>query len=426
MKIRTKFILFITVIHSITVSMSFWIFKQDKIYFIVSELIIILSLWIAWQLYQDLIQPISLLMTGVEAIKDRDFNVKFLQTGKYEMDKLIAVYNQMIDQLRQEKTQQEEQHYFLKKLVQTSPTGILMLDLDERIADINPKACELIGLPQNELIGLPVSSIDHPIFQGIKLLNTGDSQMISLNGVQTFKCQKSHFIDRGFPRYFVMIEELSAEILAAEKKAYGKVIRMMAHEVNNSIGAVNSILDSSMGMVADPEIATVMQIAIERNNHLNYFMRRFADVVRLPLPQLQEINVNQLVNTVSKLLEFMAKAHEVNFRFELSEKPILIMADLNQIEQVLINITKNSIEAIGNQGTVTFETTAHPTQLRVIDTGKGVQLNQAEDLFSPFFTTKKEGQGIGLTLVREILMNHHFTFSLQTVAPQQTVFSIVF
>lgn len=406
--------------------MSFWIFKQNKIYFIVSELFILLSLWIAWQLYQDLIQPISLLMTGVEAIKDRDFNVKFLETGKYETDKLIAVYNQMIDQLRQEKTQQEEQHYFLQKLVHTSPTGILMLDLDERIADINPKASELIGLTHSTLLGLPLASNEHPILKGIASLKTGESQTVSLNGVHTFKCQKSHFMDRGFPRFFVMIEELSAEILAAEKKAYGKVIRMMAHEVNNSIGAVNSILDSSMGLVADPEIGSVMQIAIERNNHLNYFMRRFADVVRLPLPQFQEIDLNEVILNVARLLSFSAKDRIIVFEFKLTEKPFLVQADLNQIEQVLINITKNSIEAIENQGVVVFETSTHPKQLRIIDTGKGIQSLLAEDLFSPFFTTKKEGQGIGLTLVREILMNHHFAFSLNTVAPQKTVFSIEF
>jgi nitrate/nitrite-specific signal transduction histidine kinase len=89
MKISTKFITFIAIIHLVTVGLSLYIFKEKPLFFIASEVFILISLFIAWQLYNDIIQPLKLLMTGIEAIKDRDFNVKFLKTGKYEMDKLI-------------------------------------------------------------------------------------------------------------------------------------------------------------------------------------------------------------------------------------------------------------------------------------------------------------------------------------------------
>ena len=176
-----------------------------------------------------MIRPLQTMMNGVEAIKDKDFNVKFLKTGNYEMDQLIGVYNQMMDHLREEKTMQEEQHFFLEKLIQTSPTGIIILDFDEKVQQVNPKACDLLGINEKEVAGKPVDELQIPIMQEIKNLGPGGSKTISLNGIHTFKLQKSHFIDRGFTRSFVMIEELTAEILAAEKKAYGKVIRMMAH-----------------------------------------------------------------------------------------------------------------------------------------------------------------------------------------------------
>ena len=96
MRLGTKFIVFIAIIHLVALGLSFAIFFTKPLLFILSEAFILLSLFFAWQVYQDLIQPLKLLMTGVEAIHDRDFNVKFLKTGKYEMDQLIEVYNQMI------------------------------------------------------------------------------------------------------------------------------------------------------------------------------------------------------------------------------------------------------------------------------------------------------------------------------------------
>jgi nitrogen fixation/metabolism regulation signal transduction histidine kinase len=105
-----------------------------------------------------------------------------------------------------------------------------------------------------------------------------------VNGNTTFKIQKSHFIDRGFSRQFIILEELTSEILEAERKAYGNVIRMMAHEINNTIGPVNSILHSTLKSQTNSEIiSNALLIAIERNNNLNIFMQNFADLVKIPL-----------------------------------------------------------------------------------------------------------------------------------------------
>lgn len=110
----------------------------------------------------------------------------------------------------------------------------------------------------------------------------------------------------------------------------------------------------------------------------------------------------------------------------MTEGPFNILADEQQMEQVLINIVKNAIEAIDLKGIIKFRTTPDKKSLVISDTGIGINAEQAADLFSPFFSTKKDGQGIGLTLVREILVNHSFQFSLKTVADRQTEFSIFF
>jgi two-component system, NtrC family, nitrogen regulation sensor histidine kinase NtrY len=432
MKLSTKFILFIIVIHAVTIALSFYIFRDNKLIFIGSEFFILISLMICWSLYDELIAPLNLLMTGIDAMRDKDFNVKFIQTGKYEMDELINVYNTMIDELRTERTKQQEQYFFLTQIIHSSPTGILILDFDERITDLNPKAIDILGLNKAQLLGKSLENSTNSILESISTLKKGSSITVNTEGVKKYKIQKAEFIDRGFQRRFVMIEELTMEILEAEKHAYGKVIRMMAHEVNNSIGAVNSILDTSLQMEQDAEVANALKIAIERNDHLNHFMRNFADIIRLPEPHKESLDLRILLKNVTTLMEYRAREKDIQFEFNFSQvetaslPPLSILADIEQMEQVLINIVKNAIEAIDNQGIISFEIHAQTKQLWIHDTGKGIPNALEQNLFSPFFTNKNGGQGIGLTLTREILTKHGFGFSLQNKEGGGAVFKIVF
>jgi len=123
-------------------------------------------------------------------------------------------------------------------------------------------------------------------------------------------------------------------------------------------------------------------------------------------------------------MEIQAGERKVDLIFELPGVSIYILADAQQMEQALINVVKNAIEAIDQNGTVTFTIDADARQLIVTDNGTGISAAQSEQLFTPFYSTKKDGQGIGLTLVREILINHGFEFSLKTVTDGQTEFRI--
>lgn len=432
MKLRTKYILFVTILHCIAVILTYFIFESNKLFFIVAELFIIISIVLCIQLYRQLVQPLKLLMDGTQAIKDRDFNVKFVPTGKYEVDELIAVYNQMMDELRKERTRQEQQHFFLEKLIHTSPTGIIILDFDQQIHDINPRGLQLLQAEREQLLSKSIFEIPHHVIVQLRDLKIGEARTFTLNNVATYKVQKSSFVDRGFPRQFIMIEELTTEILAAEKKAYGKVIRMMAHEVNNSIGSVNSILQSSLASKtlwgnADHNIfKEALQVAVERNYNLNIFMRNFADLVRLPDPQKKNIHLQELIHSIIKLMEIKAGEKNIRFIYEEDVAPFYITADPQQMEQVLINVIKNAIEAIEREGSISISINRSKRELTISDNGKGITDEEASQLFSPFFSTKKDGQGIGLTLVKEILVNHGFQFSLHRADADLTSFSIKF
>jgi two-component system nitrogen regulation sensor histidine kinase NtrY len=420
MKLKTKYVLFLVMLHLICLVMSYFIFEENKLIFLVAEAFIIISILISLSLYKQLIAPLTYLRQGISAIKDKDFNVKFLPTGKKEVDELVDVYNRMIDELRTERTKQQEQHFFLEKLIQTSPTGIIILDYDKQIKQINPKATEILAENPNLL--------ENQIHE----MKTGSSKMLRVNGLHTYKIQKSRFIDRGFERIFIMMEEVTAEIFAAEKNVYSKVIRMMAHEVNNTVGPVNSIINTALSQqnlwlnAHDYPLKNAMKVAVDRNQNLNVFMRNFADLVKLPEANRKKIDLVELIKSVSELMHFTANEKNIKFEFELTDEPYLISADIEQMEQALINIVKNAIEAIENAGTIKFSLDKANRILVVSDTGKGISQQDTEQLFSPFFSTKKDGQGIGLTLVREILLNHGFEFSLKTVKLNETQFLIRF
>jgi len=418
MRLRTKYTLFIVTLHLVFLGLSFLILKENKVIFIISEVLVILSILTAVGLYRQLVEPLVYLKDGINAIKDRDFNVKFLLTGKQEADELIEVYNQMMDALKDERTRQEAQHFFLEKLIYTSPTGIVILDYDHQVKQINPKAIDILGDGADQFVS------------ELKPLRPGESRTIKLGGLHTYKVQKSNFIDRGFPRVFVMIEELTAEIFEAEKNAYGKVIRMMAHEVNNTIGPVNSILNLALdskelwASESKASLKNAIRVAVDRNQNLNFFMRNFADLVKLsPVTKLQ-VDLITLVRSVAGLMQIRADQQRISFEFDMPPQPFYIMADALQMEQALLNVLKNSMESIEELGTICFTLDPVHKKLTITDTGKGISPELNEHLFSPFFSTKKQGQGIGLTLVREILVNHGFGLSLETVNPGQTEFVI--
>ncbi|QHV98014.1 sensor histidine kinase [Spirosoma endbachense] len=422
LRLRTRYLLYIITVHLALVALIGWVLREQKALFIASEVLILISVYVAIRIYRAFQQPSEFIASGIEAIRDKDFTVKFVPTGNYEVDELITVYNLMIDQLRQERTRQVEQQFFLNKLIEAAPIAILIFDFDDRIASVNPRACQLLGMQPEAMLMKRLAELGYSLLAQMADLADGESRVMKPNGIETYKVLRSNFIDRGFRRSFLIIEELTPEILASEKKAYSKVIRMMAHEVNNSIGAVNSILSVTESELPDSELKRAVRVAIDRNDRLNRFMRRFADVVRLPQPNLAPSDMAELTRNVVRLMQPQAEASNVALTITAPDTPVMHPVDLGQLEQVLVNIVKNAIEACepGNR----VEVLITPSHLIIRDNGAPIPEDVVANLFNPFYSTRPNGQGIGLTLTREILLNHGFSFSLQTEPDGWTVFAI--
>jgi len=431
MTLRIKYIIFVAAIHLVLLGLTYQLLKEQIYFFIASELLLFLSIYIAYRLYLGLIKPIDFIATSISAIEEEDFSIKFRKTGSGELNKLIEVYNQMIDKIREERTRLQEQHFFLTRIIEASPTAILILDFNEHISMYNPAASKLLGWSEIPST-IPISELQHPVISALPTLSPGQSQTLSTQGLQKIKCQCTTFVDRGFERKIYLLEELTDDILSAEKKAYGKVIRMMAHEVNNSIGPINSILQSILNFSTPystedtNDIKEYIEVALDRNQKLNQFTRNFADIIRLPLVKLQTTDIHASISRAAKLMTVEAEELSIQIEVNLLERPINVALDQDQFEQVLINIIKNSIESIGHQGTIKITTSDKPVKIVIADNGAGISKEQSSHLFTPFYSTKTTGQGIGLTLTREVLHQHKADFSLKTKSSGWTEFEILF
>ncbi len=410
MSLRAKIIVYLVLIHAVLAAISVFVLRENRLWLAAVEGLFVLSIVLGVLLVRTFFVPLDLIRTGAELIGERDFTSQFREVGQPEMDALVRIYNQMIDRLREERLKQQEQHHFLEKILAASPAGVLTLDFDGRVSSLNPAAEKLLEVAVAEMQGRELEG-------ALAAIPEGGSEVLALQGGRRLKVTRAELYDRGFPRGFLLLEELTEELRASEKAAYGKLIRMMSHEINNSVGAVGSLLDSFRGYAGDlgaedrEDYLQAIAVAITRLENLRAFMNGFAEVVRLPPPDCRPTDVKRLLDEILLLLRPELDRRRIRVEWEKAEPAPPVELDRNQIEQVVVNVLKNAMESIGEDGRIALRLDRDFLAIR--DSGPGIPEEVRALLFTPFFSTKRNGRGLGLTLVQEILSAHGFAFSLE-------------
>jgi len=400
--------------------------KATTVYVGTSLIAILLLTYLSY-FYQKVVKPMQTIGNGIELIKEQDFSSRLKNVGQVEADYIVDIFNRMMQQLKDERLRLREQNYFLDLLIAASPMGVIILDFDEQISSMNPVAKEILQASQTENSW---GTIQHPLTKYLVKLQTNESQIYRLNTSEIYRCTKQTFVDRGFPHPFILIETLTAEVRKAEKIAYEKVIRMIAHEVNNTVAGVTSTLDTVVNSLSynenNTEICDVTNICIERCMTMSHFITRFADVVKIPEPQTSETNLNEYIARFDKMIRSYTQPKKIQVSIQLDSQALYAYLDIPLFEGALINIIKNAVESIEDKGHIVISTTVNPPQLILANNGANIPEDIQSQLFSPFFSTKPTGQGIGLLYTREVLEKHHFNFSLHTDDDLWTRFIISF
>ncbi|MFG6386542.1 MAG: PAS domain-containing sensor histidine kinase, partial [Muribaculaceae bacterium] len=393
--------------------------------FYIAEAIVLVNILYIIFFYTRLIRPLNNLYSGIDLLKSQDWNSRLRHVGQKDVDNISDIFNAMLTRLKQQRIRYEEQTHFVNLLIHAAPVGVVVADYSGKRESVNPAAIALLD--------------KYPrLWQFMQEPAVGESADFNTAGGDTLRCSRHSFIDRGVTHYFYLVENISASVDAAERSAYEKIIRIIAHEVNNTVTGLTSAFDAVIPLLCQAGVAEdateVLRSCAERSTTLSRFISRFADVVKIPQPVPVATTVNSLVNDNAYFLESLCMPRGIKLSVQLMPDDAPVMIDKVLMAQVLVNIVKNSVESIAichkENGTIIIRTsldnTKHPV-LEIIDNGIGISEEKSQKLFTPFYTDKPDGQGIGLLFVRDVLRRHTATFTLSTdPATTLTHFNISF
>jgi two-component system, NtrC family, nitrogen regulation sensor histidine kinase NtrY len=351
------------------------------------------------------------------------------------MNAIIAEYSN----LQQER---EAQYNFFVNAFQQIPTGILLYNPEGIVKLQNKALLQLLKLAPF----LDIKTIDNfrPGFTSfLKELKTGQSEIIKIKqgeSVINVSVKVNEFIVRNESLRLVIFQDVTSELEHAEIESMQKMVRVLTHEIMNSASPITlasaSLIrqyDESNGNIPDdPESAKENLAALnaihKRSKGLTRFVENYRQLTRLPQPVFDTIEVKQLFNTLEALMRNLLKEKNIRWEQEVVPENITLLADEKLLEQVLINLVKNAMEALDCVNDPYIRLTAvklgEQVILQVEDNGHGIPPEIADQIFTPMFTTKQNGTGIGLSLSRQIIHMHRGSIQINSEPGVKTVLTI--
>lgn len=345
-------------------------------------------------------KPLQAVSNGIYILREQDFSSRLRRVGQPDADRVVDFFNSLMAAMKEERLKTKQRHKLLTLLIERSPMGVAMCDFDGNIESTNG-AFDRFATPA--------------LRQALDELADDETRTVRFGAEGIYRISRLWIMDSGFRRPFFLVEQLADEIIEAEKNIFNRIVRTLGHEINNTLGSVISVTDSLAAIHADdPEVSAVLASCTDRCSGLVRFVSSYADIVKLPKPDFIDLNLNGFV---TEMLPFLRTLLPDNIRLDtrLSADAPTVKADPVLLERVVVNAVKNSVESIADaSGTVTLATSAGA--LTVCDDGPGLSPEAAERVFSPFFSTKRNGRGLGLMLIAEIARRHHAGCTLATDA----------
>jgi two-component system nitrogen regulation sensor histidine kinase NtrY len=367
--------------------------------------------WLASSITRPWSAVVQALRDGITSLRDHDFSVSIGHPRQDEFAELVAAYNSLGDLLRRERLNLHQRELLLDTVIQTTPLGLVLTNAGGRVVYSNIAARQLL-LGGRKLEGLSFADVIAPAPAPLREALGGDADTLftmELGGEpQVFHLSQRRFFLNAQPHRLVLLKQLTRELAAQEVAVWKKVIRVIAHELNNSLAPISSLAHSGQLLARDPDTAQLERVfsTIEdRAVHLASFIDGYARFAKLPRPRAAPVDWKQFLGRLEG---------GPPFRLEGAPPAAPASFDATQLEQVMINLLKNARESgsAPEEITVSVRGGHDSCVIEVRDRGSGLTDDVARDALLPFFSTKSSGTGLGLTLCREIVEAHGGRLSL--------------
>lgn len=361
----------------------------------------------------------------LENLKYSDYITSGSDYGK-SFKELNLSLNEITRYVRIAELEKESTHQYLRQILDQMPSGIIAANNTGNVEIINRAGLDIFEISTLNKIS-QLDQLQKGLANDIIDLPKHNKKVISVktsSGLKTilFKIKQIKINDRLVQ--IISFENIKTELDLEEERAWQKIFRVLTHEIMNSIGPIRSLTASVLKIFINENqpktteelnnedigfAVTGLQSIDNRNVGLSNFVADFKKLMRIPEPKLEQVELNSFIDNVFPLLKELSETKNIDLKYNRLLEKCFVKIDKQQITQVLINIIKNAVEAINSEkGKIELKSEINKNQLRLLitDNGIGIPDNLLPEIFIPFFTTKKEGSGIGLSISRQIIRNH--------------------
>jgi len=377
---------------------------------------------VAATLGEQVVRPLQTISNLLAALREGDYSIR-ARGAKTDEALGLALFevNELADVLRGQRLGALEATALLRRVIAEVDVAIFTFDEDQRLRLVNRAGERFLGQAAARALGRTAGELGlAPCLEG----EVPRTMELPFGGrLGRWEIRRSVFRQDGRPHQLVVLSDLSRALREEERQAWQRLIRVLGHEINNSLAPIQSIANSLAEMLDRGGLAGYagsaasaedfrrgLAVIAARSESLSRFMAAYSRLARLPRPRLAPVDLPVLVRRVVGL------ETRLPVRFG-SQPPLSVIADPDQLEQLLINLVSNAVDAsleTGGGVTVAWDRSDHAVEVRVEDEGPGIP--ETANLFVPFYTTKPEGSGIGLVLSRQIAEAHGGTLTLENRA----------
>lgn len=411
---------------------------------------VLTSVIIAFQLvdiFRFVSQTNRKLTRFLESVKYSDFISGFTadnKLGKSFKDLNIA-FNEVLEAFRKARSEKEEHWQYLNSVVQQVRTGILSFDNEGNVQLMNANARRFMGV--TALTNLRELIQTNPkLYHTLNNARPGKSELYKVSNELYLTIQSTELRIRGVDVMLVTLQNIQPELQKQELEAWQNLTRVLRHEIMNSITPISS-LTSTLREILDhdmerknshyelkeegaDDLREGLSTIENRSKGLIKFIDAYREYTSLPKPKMTVVRLKDVIEKVSQLMKPELKKTNINFHSACESDYLTIQADVEMIEQVLINLLKNAIEALADTPEPELQLNGgyeeSGVKIEVIDNGPGIIKEALEHIFVPFYTTKRTGSGIGLSLSRQIMQMHNGSITVESEPEVRTVFTLKF